>query len=399
MYEIEKIGQIVASRRKELGLTQEGLAAKLHISPQAVSKWETNGGYPDLSLIPALAGALGLTPGELFGSENTKAKAAESFGELSLIQVKGDLALYSDKEVLSAEDGIVHFADGSEANFYTNTVINMGRGEIRFIQTEHVYDENAQKVCSEESSFTDIRSSVISIGTNCNVKLLKGEDGETNVKAKGTTDFMKNLRISADGDTLFIESKNNGNNMSAGENTLTVHFGFEQGKLLKMNINGGGVISVEPDFKTGELFINGSGDIEAEKIDSCSLRINGSGDIQLKAVEKDFDAKINGSGDVTCDLAANASIKIFGSGDVSIGKCSGSLSACIAGNGDVKASGEVEKLYVQISGSGDLDAEKLSADEAEIKLSGQSEVTVGRIVGKSVERIGKGCELKVLRRG
>ncbi|MBR4084593.1 MAG: helix-turn-helix transcriptional regulator [Lachnospiraceae bacterium] len=37
------IGQFIASKRKELGYTQQYLADKLNISFQAVSKWEKGG--------------------------------------------------------------------------------------------------------------------------------------------------------------------------------------------------------------------------------------------------------------------------------------------------------------------------------------------------------------------
>ena len=40
MLNSENIGRFIMDRRKELGLTQQQLAEKLHISFQAVSKWE-----------------------------------------------------------------------------------------------------------------------------------------------------------------------------------------------------------------------------------------------------------------------------------------------------------------------------------------------------------------------
>ena len=48
----------VARLRKKLGLTQEALAGKLHLSFQAVSKWENAQSSPDISLLPDLACAL-----------------------------------------------------------------------------------------------------------------------------------------------------------------------------------------------------------------------------------------------------------------------------------------------------------------------------------------------------
>ena len=39
-YDVSRIGDNIASMRRNAGLTQEGLAFQLGISAQAVSKWE-----------------------------------------------------------------------------------------------------------------------------------------------------------------------------------------------------------------------------------------------------------------------------------------------------------------------------------------------------------------------
>lgn len=400
MYDVEKIGQVVAERRRKMGLTQEALAARLHISPQAISKWETGGGYPDLSLIPVLAGALQITPGELFGSDGGDVIVAESFEGLPLVSSRGDSALYSSKEVLRKEDGIVYFTDGSEANLFSRTAVNMGPGEIRIVQLDRVYSEPPmQEMCPEKSTFSGIRSIEISMGMQCCIRLLRGEGDITDVEAKGVPRFLNCLRMYVSGETLCIECKTADGNSGGGDNSLTLRCGFAVGEHLRLYINGSGSASVEPDFAVGDIHINGSGNVDAANLDSCSLHINGSGDIQIGEAKKNLDVQINGSGDVSCAAAGNASIKINGSGDADIGKCSGSLSMKVAGSGDVRASGEVDTLNVQISGSGDLEGAELTASDAEFHISGNAGVTVGRIVRRSVEQIGKGCDLNVLRRG
>lgn len=55
--------------RLEKNLTQEQLAAKLGISAQAVSKWETSETYPDGALLIPLANELEVSLDELFGNE------------------------------------------------------------------------------------------------------------------------------------------------------------------------------------------------------------------------------------------------------------------------------------------------------------------------------------------
>ena len=50
-----KTGKFISGKRKELGLSQNDLAAKLHISDKAVSKWERGKSFPDISLLIPLS--------------------------------------------------------------------------------------------------------------------------------------------------------------------------------------------------------------------------------------------------------------------------------------------------------------------------------------------------------
>ena len=54
-----KIGSRIIELRKRKGMTQEQLAAALGVSAPAVSKWETDSSYPDITLLCPLARALG----------------------------------------------------------------------------------------------------------------------------------------------------------------------------------------------------------------------------------------------------------------------------------------------------------------------------------------------------
>lgn len=68
------MGERIKHHRKRLGLTQEQLAERLGVSPQAVSKWENNLSCPDISLLPELASVLGISADELLGKETTTAE-------------------------------------------------------------------------------------------------------------------------------------------------------------------------------------------------------------------------------------------------------------------------------------------------------------------------------------
>lgn len=62
-------GQTVKTLREKKGLTQRALAEKIGVSDKAVSKWETEKGLPDISLLPLLADALGVSVAELLTGE------------------------------------------------------------------------------------------------------------------------------------------------------------------------------------------------------------------------------------------------------------------------------------------------------------------------------------------
>lgn len=61
-----KMGNQIRTHRLRCNMTQEKLAETLHVSAQAVSKWENGTSYPDVSLLPELSAALGVTIDELF---------------------------------------------------------------------------------------------------------------------------------------------------------------------------------------------------------------------------------------------------------------------------------------------------------------------------------------------
>ena len=65
-----KIGENIKRLRKERDLTQEQLAAALEVSFQAVSRWELGSTYPDIGLLPEIAGYFDVTVDELLGVDD-----------------------------------------------------------------------------------------------------------------------------------------------------------------------------------------------------------------------------------------------------------------------------------------------------------------------------------------
>lgn len=77
MLDNEKIGQLIAAKRKEAGYTQQQLAERLGVTNKAVSKWETGEGLPDISMFPVLGEVLGVSVDGLL-----RGTATETGGDL-----------------------------------------------------------------------------------------------------------------------------------------------------------------------------------------------------------------------------------------------------------------------------------------------------------------------------
>lgn len=71
----EQMGRFIQSLRRERGMTQKLLAEQLQITDKAVSKWERGLSCPDITLLPALSAALGVTVGELLNGARDIAPA------------------------------------------------------------------------------------------------------------------------------------------------------------------------------------------------------------------------------------------------------------------------------------------------------------------------------------
>lgn len=74
----ETLGRRIARLRLARTATQERLAKELNVSPQAVSKWENDINYPDISLLPDLARFLGVSVDELLSGASAAAQESAS---------------------------------------------------------------------------------------------------------------------------------------------------------------------------------------------------------------------------------------------------------------------------------------------------------------------------------
>ena len=75
------VGERIAQKRKELGLSQEGLGERLGVSRQAIYKWESNASLPEIDKLVALSRIFSVTVGWLLGVEEPAAPEGEGAGD------------------------------------------------------------------------------------------------------------------------------------------------------------------------------------------------------------------------------------------------------------------------------------------------------------------------------
>jgi len=87
--------------RKQREITQEDLADFIGVSFQAVSKWERGEGYPDITILPALANFFDVTLDELVGMNEIKdakklEKIKEQYNRINGVTIKEKIELLRD---------------------------------------------------------------------------------------------------------------------------------------------------------------------------------------------------------------------------------------------------------------------------------------------------------------
>ena len=94
----ETLGRRIARLRLARTATQERLAKELNVSLQAVSKWENDINYPDISLLPDLARFLGVSVDELLSGASASAQESVAAQERAAEKSTAEVVAVADDE-------------------------------------------------------------------------------------------------------------------------------------------------------------------------------------------------------------------------------------------------------------------------------------------------------------
>lgn len=446
-YDIENIGKRIAERRKELGLTQDDLADRLSVTPQAISKWERGGGLPDITTLPDIAGTLGFSLDELFGkaeiSKPQNFSFPDSFEGLNYVFSKAGVACYSELEAEELSDVFVRFENGSTANLATGEVSYQGPGDIRLIYADQFFQadqslsdqgihlegdsqEAKADTSTEDERLNEADNALEESKTEEEISELAGIDS-LNIRSRGRLDIVigynpdgilrwgsadfeeikQHLEVYRTGNTLVFDYKQEDNkrwvfsglNFGSKNQELRIEFPMKLASRLDCKIMGSGDVSSEIDFEEADILISGAGDGQFQNIDDLKLSISGAGDFIAKDTGK-AQVSISGAGDIKLGSIGDSKLSISGAGDAKIGRVEGDLAVKASGACDVDINeGSIGHLDLTINGTGDFSAKNVTCQTANINMTGFGDAVIGRIVGQSKERISRMASLKVLQRG
>lgn len=143
-----KIGAIIKKLRTENNITQDTLANAIGVTPQAISRWEAEGGYPDIELLPAIADFFSVSTDELLGY-----KLSER--EQKLAYIKKEIERLA--EIGSIEERVT-YARNAYARYPNDCEVRDNLAVCLY----HVWQEN-----HDETLFGEIESLLKSVADEC----------------------------------------------------------------------------------------------------------------------------------------------------------------------------------------------------------------------------------------
>lgn len=128
-----RIGETIKVRRRAVKLTQEELAEKLNVTPQAVSRWENEVSLPDITLVPRICDELNISIDQLMKDFESR--------QADYLETKPVAEPLTQKEI----DAIFGFVRGQEKEDH-RTVLHADDAEFLRMLTKDALKSQGYKV-------------------------------------------------------------------------------------------------------------------------------------------------------------------------------------------------------------------------------------------------------------
>lgn len=148
------LGNNIRQLRRRDKKTQEALAEALGVTSQAVSRWESGGSFPDMSLIPSIANFFGVSIDELFGYTNDRTKRIDELVTqiYDMIRQNNGVDNNISECIAIARNALVEFP-GNEKLMLSLASVLYTAGYVRYGEC-HLIDEEGYSVYDTEKHKT-----------------------------------------------------------------------------------------------------------------------------------------------------------------------------------------------------------------------------------------------------
>lgn len=168
--DLNKISNLIKTKRKELELTQEELAQKLFVTEKAISRWETGRGTPDISLLIPLSKELKIDVSELLNGEENKKDNIETLIEYNEItksnkfnfHIKLTIALYFLSIFTFLNYLRFEYDPNIELNYFIRLFIII-TASIFIIIGNRIYGNNYVEKIKDKNKITKLSQTIIFI--------------------------------------------------------------------------------------------------------------------------------------------------------------------------------------------------------------------------------------------
>lgn len=184
------LGQRIQELRKAAGLTQESLGEALGVSRQAVSKWESDGGIPELDALIAMSRLFGVTIGQLLGVEEPVSAEEESTSTMDEERVEAILSRYveeSRQHEPTKRPPLASWAIAAIALVAAIAIAAVSIGRVREVRQD--INDLWDNVAQVESIVTNVRNQIG--GLSQNIREQVGEALE--MQSRFVNDFSHEL--------------------------------------------------------------------------------------------------------------------------------------------------------------------------------------------------------------
>ena len=145
------LGKTIKELRRKHDMTQEHLAEILSISPQAVSRWETDMSMPDISLIAPLCNLFNITSDELLGINLTRRQ--ETITEICNEANKYSSRGYLEKARTILEEGLRKYPDNCDIIYnlmYVSSWQKDVKGDLKYLDEAIKWGEKILEQSTED---------------------------------------------------------------------------------------------------------------------------------------------------------------------------------------------------------------------------------------------------------